>query len=782
RSSFQTGPVYKPGGASLAKPNENETPKKAKEESRFNGLRNKFVTETVYGFLDFTTTVGSTVMVFTPQSKSESNNLPSSVQPNPAIVSSVTEAPKNVPPTKTILAAPLSTSSGLAKLLQESLFKPKKYSTEKKSKLRSPVLQSSIYKVSNEDTGFRASGSLNNEISNNINGKTNYDFLTVEPTPSISDDYVLVEVKSKPSEKPTGLVTTLGGTIVSDGQTTIYKTSVIGTYVGDKYAQILESTSKIFRENKIDKTPKVNVIIATPIFKPETTAALANTLSSLITKGRTPRYDIGATFTKRKGSDPPKYDYYYDQNYEDEYEDLYRAGSGVRPSFVAVNPQDSFSTSVVRRNDYSGFRPRFKTGGTRNIPPSFLRNTPPDQLRNSNRQQSSPISRPKFRNNKKQAQLQESSQNNDAQEDQSPYTPTPKTKKSTEETVKISTSVPVEGPTNVWYEIKTLRSLHEFRVGTGKNTRYLTYTKTITHTIAPTATIEVADSKNSIVYAKKPLFENVLENKNLEIATLPPINAEGRDISNLLSTTIQTFRTTETMYKTSVLPVKRKLETMYHTLTQTYLITRIVSAIKTVPPIEAFEFVPSNSLNEFNDKLLAEGTENEAALLPGEQEEIENKEARVPPTSDLLFDPTLSSLAGGKFNPEALEKQTNGQTPALAGTKQTSNNPANGATPALSPEALQLAYLRLMNPYMFGGFPGAQAQTTVTSSPVVITTDVVTTSTQVLRVIFNARPIKKTLSNIGTVRTTITTYFTTTITAQPALPFPFPPSFPLVNG
>lgn len=33
--------------------------------------RDDYFTKTVYGFLDFTTTVGSTVMVFTPQSKAD---------------------------------------------------------------------------------------------------------------------------------------------------------------------------------------------------------------------------------------------------------------------------------------------------------------------------------------------------------------------------------------------------------------------------------------------------------------------------------------------------------------------------------------------------------------------------------------------------------------------------------------------------------------------------------------------------------------------------------------
>lgn len=44
---------------------------------------------------------------------------------------------------------------------------------------------------------------------------------------------------------PTGLVTKLGGTIVKDGLTTVHETSVIGTYISGKYAQVLQSTSHL---------------------------------------------------------------------------------------------------------------------------------------------------------------------------------------------------------------------------------------------------------------------------------------------------------------------------------------------------------------------------------------------------------------------------------------------------------------------------------------------------------------------------------------------------------
>lgn len=51
----------------------------------------------------------------------------------------------------------------------------------------------------------------------------------------------------KEKENPTGLVTRLGGTIVKDGLTTVHETSVLGTYINGKYAQVLQSTSRILK-------------------------------------------------------------------------------------------------------------------------------------------------------------------------------------------------------------------------------------------------------------------------------------------------------------------------------------------------------------------------------------------------------------------------------------------------------------------------------------------------------------------------------------------------------
>jgi len=42
---------------------------------------------------------------------------------------------------------------------------------------------------------------------------------------------------------PTGLVTRLGGTVVKDGATTVHETSVIGTFISGKYAQVSNTTA-----------------------------------------------------------------------------------------------------------------------------------------------------------------------------------------------------------------------------------------------------------------------------------------------------------------------------------------------------------------------------------------------------------------------------------------------------------------------------------------------------------------------------------------------------------
>lgn len=117
--------------------------------------------------------------------------------------------------------------------------------------------------------------------------ETEYDFLSRQPTEFVEETYRVVNLKPSVVKKPkltgktssrsvdalhpTGLVTKSTGTVTGkDGLTTLHETSVIGTYISGKYAQVLQSTSQIFNGNqkaKINPTSTLRILkTAAPTF------------------------------------------------------------------------------------------------------------------------------------------------------------------------------------------------------------------------------------------------------------------------------------------------------------------------------------------------------------------------------------------------------------------------------------------------------------------------------------------------------------------------------------
>lgn len=126
-------------------------------------------------------------------------------------------------------------------------------------------------------------------ITNNNIGEPEYDFLSRQPSEFVEETYKVINLRPskihahKPKhgsknrlqppspppvndddEHPLGLVTTLGGTVIKDGVTTIHETSVIGTYISGKYAQVLNSNSKVIQppghKQKISPTPTQRIL------------------------------------------------------------------------------------------------------------------------------------------------------------------------------------------------------------------------------------------------------------------------------------------------------------------------------------------------------------------------------------------------------------------------------------------------------------------------------------------------------------------------------------------
>ncbi|MPC19139.1 hypothetical protein E2C01_012047 [Portunus trituberculatus] len=930
----------------------------------------ELLTKTVYGFLDFTTTVAGTVMVFTPQSTDEEPKATTSVatmSPRKSPPSEPRARPAPTPTqqklsvTTTPPAAPEKLSPHSSSDLESSFFEPtttlaleelfsatprvpepqpqtKAQTTTPKPKHTLPSSRPFAFRQRNKggdsSTGSRrrldlnfltrkktttgrqrtggstlvpitvegtgtltaiatrvtpapppsrlplstpsevvvsatqgfASLSVIGPFSTAVNNELgqvsqHYDLLSSEEPLQARRTFDLVDLEANTASSfPTGMVTKLGGTIVAGGHTTVHETSVIGTYIDGKYAQVLRSTSRIFHNTPapplvVPSSPTVSpeyetvksVIqgSATQFITPQASASLP--LESLFSDqssgnrdSRTTQDDesriqarLRSALSKRRGSHdsaqsrPRQHDPFVD---EEEDHDLQRSGTNLRPSFklfteTSVRKTPDVRTSVRRAQEVSvhyaqqqqepqarTFRPRYKPSATRRFSggrPTRLRpqaSGPKRPTRPASRFRPAAAPRPKPTAPRRNLFPEEeyAPQETPAEPE---YQPSPEeaaaAEAAGEETVGIVTTTIANEEYNAVVELATVRSLHTFRVGTNKNTRFVTFTKTFTLDIQPTAAPELDASAAPVddeLY-ETPLFENILDSGSRDVSTLPPIDLGASDIAAVLETVTETFSTTEVMEKMSVLPVLQSGGTTFHTLTQTYHITRVVTAFKTMPPVQAFSFIPENSLNEFNGQLLAEGSENDEALLPGEVELDPNGQA---------VDPSLAELAGGEFNPDALEQQLHPELAAALQRQQQQQappqqqaKPAGGApqllsgqlpapgdpsvaTPGLTPEQVQqLAFLRLLNPYSFGGFPpvnGGAPSTTVTSTPVTITTDITTTSTHVFRVIFNARPIMTTISTVEVVHTTLTTFSTSTVTLTPnlpAFPFAFPSPFQL---
>ena len=404
-------------------------------------------------------------------------------------------------------------------------------------------------------------------------------------------------------------------------------------------------------------------------------------------------------------------------------------------------------------------------------------------------------------------------------------------------TLRVHTVTP-EGFSNIYYEVATIKSPYDMRLGSIRNTRYVTMTKTHTRRVAQTqAPAEIPEEEPEIVLdSSLPLAENILattapyENilkDSSDTATLPAIIVAATESESLvLETVTESFSTTELMMKTSILPYLKGGQTSFMTLTQSYFITRLITAIKTVPPADLYQFIPSRTLTDLSTILQEAGSEHNEHLLPGELEFSENDEysddegpheKRVPPPPGFLESDL--ALIGQDFDVSSMDKPSIELEPSLVSGLESTElggkrvtpplpypprskpsvdiepsivSPVSGASadqalPALTPEQLQqLALYRFMNPYAAAGLPfgypglpgglpgfggvGDRGQVITTSRPVVQTKDVV--KTQVVPIWDGAKTIYSTIARtLGTTVVTETEYGTTTLNLPSVNPF-----------
>ncbi|XP_069993733.1 mucin-17 isoform X1 [Penaeus vannamei] len=205
-------------------------------------------TVTYVGFADFTTTIADTVVVFTPRSGSANKVLKPQVAPT-----------KEVAPTKVLnptLATEVPEVTSLAPRLATSRHSEEEIIIGTPS--QTPPLRTAE-NVANEEN-------METMMVSKTEG-------TIVKTAGIDDLATEGEVMSTISTRrfntidlyPTGLVSSIGGTIVMNDMTTLLTTYVYGTYIQGQYAQIVQSTSSIFYLVPLSSTQDIQ---ATKPFEP----------------------------------------------------------------------------------------------------------------------------------------------------------------------------------------------------------------------------------------------------------------------------------------------------------------------------------------------------------------------------------------------------------------------------------------------------------------------------------------------------------------------------------
>lgn len=900
-------------------------------------------TKTVYGFLDFTTIVSDTMMIFKP-SKAAGNkarnafgsqrtasvllnksNKPAAIGSRAKIEANqqVLEASATVQLTDETRADDHQPHARSGSVQGGGRFKPSRPRTsipsevniegsllnfEEASTQATPRIKTSLterLKIPRRQTTVEAKAAdsvvpLYSVIKSHVDVSSRVD-IHIGGLPKVSGSSlgsrflpkqveVRMEMNMSPPTKQTSsaanvlppgqsLVSRTVGTRIQNGLTTIHETSVIGTTIDGQYAHFVQSTSTVFQE------PTATVSAFAPGRSGSVEVVTDNVVTVSVAKPKNNKQSSSGNSPSRPSTDADDLAHFASLP---SLESLFKSVSTPAPtnaeeelikmeSEVAkkktpeVTVQEDSASVVIHKSSPPSV-PKPSTSPSGNLErraglassPRIRDTTPRPQRPDEQRWRYSPTPKPKVSiqrtSNASGSRFRErvANQNNQPSresefEDHSGSNNNDQERESPDPTEVITLrvqSVTPEGYSNIYYEIATVKSSYIMRLGAVRNTRYVTLTRSYTRLITPTpppaviATVDDSDyslpdyEPEALLEPSQPLpdpenilatttpYEQILKESS-DTATLPAIIVAATEVTNdySMQTVTETFSTTELMLKTSILPYQRAGTTTHMTLTQSYYITRVVVAVKTVPHEDLYGFIPSKTLTDISTNLQEAGSEHNERLLPGELEFSENdeysdqedegprNEKRVPAPQGYSSDTDLSSI-GQEFDLSSVDRPspqvdlepslvdtaaeftTRLSTPPLPNSFQQLEPSINGnvpqqlpsgqETPILSPEQLQqLALFRYMNPYAAAGLPfgypglpgygagnvGGGTQVITTSKPVVKTLDVIRTET--VPIWNGVTTIYSTITRTkGTTVVTETEYGTATITA------PVNPLFP----
>ncbi|XP_037086798.1 uncharacterized protein LOC119107459 [Pollicipes pollicipes] len=619
-------------------------------------------TKTIYGFLDFITTVGDTVMVFTPGAKTQGAEEAVALTTKPA--------------------SPAARGS-------------------RRRHARCPRIVS-----------------------------TSATFLSASPASVVPDTAPAALQTSVVGLRTSvvGLVTASGGTVVSGDLTTVHTTSVIGTMVDGEYTQLLQSSSVIFAAPPVSPTvTRASSIIEgaatefpqlpAPVAEPEV-LPLERLFSSL---------------------DEPAPAANHVSSLQERLKARMQAALDVRPSREVAAPE--------RRPFTLGYEPGQRARAARPFRPEIpLLPRRSFSTRQNNSRRLSAAER------LKQRLLQQRGEEPAPASPDTPDTPIAPTTAPT-----IDPSAPIESDelriiavntyrpqdaSDYYYELTTLKTMHPITIGRHTNSKWLTATRTRTVHVQPTAptrtTPRIAATALPLSLAGAPATP---AGKHGDAVMLPAVQLDPSAPSLPLRTMTETYSTTQLVLKSSVIPLVIGDNTQAFTITQSYQVTRLVTALKTMPPMEVFRTAAPPGLVDRDRPLLAQSSENQVDALGVPV-------LRVPPPDD------LADI--GLFDADRLEEQESRNTSDCRRRRRR-----------------QLAYMQLLamlgqQQPLAAAAVQPQPRAMVTSSPVFVTTVVTSTHSRAVVVTFRASPSTAYITSTSVFPTVLTSYVTSTV-QMPAL-------------
>ncbi|XP_046865897.1 uncharacterized protein LOC6639973 [Drosophila willistoni] len=778
------------------------------------------LTQTVYGFLDFTTTIGNTVMVFSPQSSPQ-------------------------------LELNANKSSNHLNIIETKPHPNKK--DKDKDGIQPTPLNSNL--INNQPKTFSSKFQNVSITSSPIETFANipeYDLLSRQPEEYAEETYRVINLKSKadPDRQrnflsrrdshghPTGFITKISEVYTSNGLPTVRETSVLGTYISGKYAQVLQSASATNPERKSKVRP-----------------SNANRTTKTVTPSIQPNRSIketssqvhGFTKTHRKNSQSNR-----------ETAEKPRTSSrkssrnkGKRRHKTTQNSKITITPSVIETNSRRSFRTKTATilaeEPTTPSQGTFKLNRRPGRWQ----YKSSPKPKVNIRKTSNTTATSNTSQNDTAKPEDditeinadsenqinkmiglgrdleasgsqngavANNNNNEDVKKNFVQTLNVEISTP-QNFVDTYYEIATIKSPFIFQAGVVKKTRFITVTSTIEKVIKDDHTEPYAEDDG-------PLTENILESstqsreKALDgsVTTLKPLYWGDTSETPVLETITESFSITQTKLKTQILPIifEKSNETIEVTLVQTYDYTSLITVTQTISPL-GDNFNPSKNFKDFEGNLDEAGSELNLDLEFGDDGNLDKFDDKIKgknkvdvknltniQVQDSILSPEKNSLPLVNF----LSQPNNVQTvtrPVLkletlweshvvplvrgsdtilrtlsksVGVVEKTEYVTEVSTVSLPP--LQTSqYPFSINPFYNPLLPIPQQQL-ITSTEIVQTT-VTETSSKILKLTFGARTAYTTIFSTGIVPTSVTKIITATVPMQqPGSGFPnyYPPPYP----